>query len=588
MGGIRVLTDETARQIAAGEVIDRPYSIIRELLDNALDAGARNVRVEIVKGGVERIRVMDDGSGMDERDLRLCTLRHATSKIVDYHDLNRVRTLGFRGEALASIGACSVLSLTSRRSAAPAAHRVLVRFGRAEPVRPSAGVPGTTVEVTSLFFELPARRRFLKSQGAETALCRRTLIEKALPYPEVAFAFTVDGKQTLGLPAASPMERAAAASGLDPDDFASLDGAGDGVRVAAVVARPERARRDRLGIHVYLNRRRITDFGLVQAVEYGYGEFLPGGLHPVVFLFVEINSDLVDFNVHPAKREARLRRPGELHRAISATLQREVRRWQSRAAGERAAGEEEVASYRMDQPATRVASLLAEAAPVLPSLTRHAPASAGGSPASRDPAPRSAAGVAPGTWRGRAPDPEAPVRYLGQAFQLFLVAEVGDRIYFVDQHAAHERVLYEQLRRGGIERQKLIVGPSVELSPEQETELRGFLPDLERCGFRLQAEAGGRYAITEIPAAAARLPADHLCRFVSLCAGTSEDWDRDVYSDLACRLAIKGGEVIDDQSGRELLERSFRIDPQRCPHGRPLWFEISRAALEGSVGRPSR
>ena len=578
MGAIRVLTDETARQIAAGEVIDRPYSIIRELLDNALDAGARNVRVEIVKGGVERIRVMDDGSGMDERDLRLCTLRHATSKIVDYHDLTRVRTLGFRGEALASIGACSVLSLTSRRSAAPAAHRVLVRFGRAEPVRPSAGVPGTTVEVTSLFFELPARRRFLKSQGAETALCRRTLIEKALPYPEVAFAFTVDGKQVLGLPAASPIERAAAASGLDPDDFASLDGAGDGVRLAAVVARPERARRDRLGIHVYLNRRRITDFGLVQAVEYGYGEFLPGGLHPVAFLFVEIDSDLVDFNVHPAKREARLRRPGELHRAISATLQREVRRWQSRAAGE-----EEAASYRMDQPATRVASLLAEAAPVLPPRTRHAAVSAGG-----DPAPLAAAGVAPGTWRGRAPDPEAPVRYLGQAFQLFLVAEVGDRIYFVDQHAAHERVLYEQLRRGGIERQKLIVGPSVELSPEQETELRGFLPDLERCGFRLQAEAGGRYAITEIPAAAARLPADHLCRFVSLCAGTSEDWDRDVYSGLACRMAIKGGEVIDDQSGRELLERSFRIDPQRCPHGRPLWFEISRVALEGSVGRPSR
>ena len=578
MGGIRVLTDETARQIAAGEVIDRPYSIIRELLDNALDAGARNVRVEIVKGGVERIRVMDDGSGMDERDLRLCTLRHATSKIVDYHDLTRVRTLGFRGEALASIGACSVLSLTSRRSAAPAAHRVLVRFGRAEPVRPSAGVPGSTVEVTSLFFELPARRRFLKSQGAETALCRRTFVEKALPHPEVAFAFTVDGKQALRLPAASPIERAAAASGLDAADFASLDGAGDGVRVAAVAARPERARRDRSGIHVYLNRRRITDFGLVQAVEYGYGEFLPGGLHPVVFLFVEIDSDLVDFNVHPAKREARLRRPGELHRAISAMLQREVRRWQSRAAGE-----EEAASYRMDQPGTRVASLLAEAAPVLPSLTRHAPASASG-----DPAPRSAAEVAPCTWRGRAPDPEAPVRYLGQAFQLFLVAEVGDRIYFVDQHAAHERVLYEQLRRGGIERQKLIVGPSVELSPEQETELRGFLPDLERCGFRLQAEAGGRYAITEIPAAAARLPADHLCRFVSLCAGTSEDWDRDVYSGLACRLAIKGGEVIDDQSGRELLERSFRIDPQRCPHGRPLWFEISRAALEGSVGRPSR
>lgn len=149
-------------------------------------------------------------------------------------------------------------------------------------------------------------------------------------------------------------------------------------------------------------------------------------------------------------------------------------------------------------------------------------------------------------------------------------------------------MLYERLRLGKIDRQTLMAGPSVELSPEQEAELRGFLPDLERCGFRLQAETGGRYRITEIPAAAARLPVGHLCSFVRLCAGTPEDWDRDVYSGLACRLAIKEGEVIDDRSGQRLLERSFRIDPQRCPHGRPLWFEISRAALEGSVGRPAR
>ncbi len=581
MGRIRVLTDETARQIAAGEVVDRPYSIVRELLDNAIDAGARNVRVEIVKGGLESIRVVDDGAGMDEEDLRLCALRHATSKIVDHQDLTRVRTLGFRGEALASIGACSVLTLTSRREEGAPAHRALVRFGHAEAVRPSAGVAGTTAEVTSLFFELPARRRFLKSQGAETALCRRALVEKALPHPEVAFEYAVDGRQVMKLAAGSPVDRAAATAGLSVAEFTYLQGGGDGLRVAAVVARPERARRDRSGIHVYLNRRRITDFGLVQAVEYGYGEFLPGGLYPVAFLFVEIDSEMVDFNVHPAKREVRLRRPGELHRAISSTLQREIRGWQSHA--ERGEG-----GWSREEPAARASSLLAEAPPVLPTLTRRPPADPHASPPGDGRSSRPAAGEAPGTWRGRAPDPDAEVRYLGQAFELFLVAEVGDRVYFVDQHAAHERVLYEQLRRGRIERQTLIAGPSVELSPEQEAELRGFLEDLQRCGFRLHAESGGRYTITEIPAAAARLPAEHLCRFVRLCAGTSEDWDRDVYSGLACRLAIKEGEVIDDQSGRELLERSFRIDPQRCPHGRPLWFEIGRQALEGSVGRPSR
>lgn len=586
MGRIRVLTDETARQIAAGEVIDRPYSIVRELLDNAIDAGARTVRVEIVKGGLERIRVIDDGAGMDEEDLALCAVRHATSKIAHHEDLTRVRTLGFRGEALASIGACSELTITSRRAERPAAHRAAVRFGRAAAVTPSAGVPGTTVDVSSLFFELPARRRFLKSRGAETALCRRTLVEKALPHAAIGFEFTVDGRTALRLPAAGPVDRAAAAAGLDAADFTCLRGGAAGLQVTAVAARPERARRDRSGIHVYLNRRRIHDFGLSQAVEYGYGEFLPGGQHPVAFVFVDIDPELVDFNVHPAKREVRLRRPGDLHRAISATLQREVRAWRSPAAGD---DREDAGFYRRDRTGAPTGATLAEAAPAtaaapaLPSLAPRRPAAPDG-----DPAPRAAAGVDPGAWRGRAPDADAQIRYLGQAFQLFLVAEVGDRLYFVDQHAAHERVLYERLRGGQIDRQQLIAGPSVELSPEQETELRGFLPDLERCGFRLQAETGGRYRITEIPAAAARLPADHLCRFVRLCAGTPEDWDRDVYSGLACRLAIKEGEVIDDRSGQRLLERSFRIDPQRCPHGRPLWFEISRAALEGAVGRPAR
>ena len=449
MARIRVLADDTARQIAAGEVIDRPYSIVRELLDNAIDAGAANVRVEVVKGGLEQIRVVDDGAGMDEEDLRLCTLRHATSKIADHRDLARVSTLGFRGEALASIGACSVLTLTSRRKEQASAHRALVRFGRAEGVRPSAGVQGTTAEVSSLFFELPARRRFLKSRGAETALCRRTFLEKALPHPEVAFEFAVDGAQVMRMPAGSPLDRTAAAAGLDAADFACVHGGGEGLRVAALAARPERARRDRSGIHVYLNRRRITDYGLVQAVEYGYGEFLPGGLHPVAYLFVEIDPEMVDFNVHPAKREVRLRRPGELHRAISSTLQREIRSWQSQVERGAAAGE--------SRSAAPSASFLAEAPPVLPALARLPRADAEAAPPdvlSSRPEARTTPGTTPGTWRGRAPDPDAEVRYLGQAFHLFLVAEVGDRIYFVDQHAAHERVLYEQLRGGLIERQK--------------------------------------------------------------------------------------------------------------------------------------
>lgn len=580
MGDIQVLSDEVSRQIAAGEVIDRPYSVLRELIDNAIDAGARNVQTEINKGGLKRIRVRDDGAGMDENDLRLCTLRHATSKIVDPADLTHVQTLGFRGEALASIGVCSAMSLISRRADNLTAHQAQVHFGRFGGVRPTSGLPGTTIEVTSLFHELPARRRFLKTQGAETGLCRRTLIEKALPHPDIRFDLTVDGKQVLKLSKSNLINRVAAAGKLNANDMTLISGGDNGLKVNAVVARPEQTRRDRSAIHIYLNRRRINDFGLIQAIEYGYGEFLSGGLHPIAFLFIQIDPDMVDFNVHPAKREVRLRRPGQIHQMITSTLQHGIRRWQTT----RQTGTGSVYRDYTTKASQPSASTPAKQPPASSSLLPITNSTL----SFPQPETTSIANISRNNWTGSAPNTRAPLLYLGQAFQLFLVAEVDDRIYFVDQHAAHERVLYEQLRSGDVERQKLIVGLTLSLSSEEAAVLRKFFPDLAKCGFRIDNISANKYIITEIPVAASRLPADHICQFMRLNAGTSEDLDRELYSHLACRMAIKEGEIIDDKSAQILLERSFRINPQRCPHGRPLWFEISRAALEGFVCRPLR
>jgi DNA mismatch repair protein MutL len=317
---VHILREEVSRKIAAGEVIDRPLAVVRELLDNALDAGARSVEVYLEGGGLERIRVVDDGQGMSREDLELATLRHATSKIEQEDDLAKVMTLGFRGEALASIAACARLTLTSLAAGGGSAYRLSIEGGRRLALEPATGVPGTTVDVAQLFFNLPARKRFLKSVAAESLGCRQAFLEKALPHPSVGFRLFVDGELRLFLPAQGARERVAAAVGLDLQHLHAAEGKTTGARALVVAGRPELARRDRKFLHLYVNRRRIADYSLLQAAEYAFSQYVPGGSHPVAFLFLEVDPALVDFNIHPAKKEARFRNLAELRQLVIGTL----------------------------------------------------------------------------------------------------------------------------------------------------------------------------------------------------------------------------------------------------------------------------
>jgi DNA mismatch repair protein MutL len=326
---VQILREEVSRKIAAGEVIDRPLAVVRELLDNALDAGARSVELYLEGGGLERIRVVDDGQGMSRQDLELAAQRHATSKIEHEDDLARVTTLGFRGEALASMAACARLTLTSQQeggggagSPSPTgAYRLVVEGGRRLAMEPVAGLRGTTVDVAQLFYNLPARRRFLKSAASESLGCRQAFLEKALPHPSVGFRLFVDGELRLFLPAQEPRDRVAAAMGLELQHLHLSEGKTTGARALIVAGRPELARRDRKYLHLYVNRRRIADYSLLQAAEYAFGQYVPGGSHPVAFLFLEVDPALVDFNIHPAKKEARFRNQAELRQLIIGTLQ---------------------------------------------------------------------------------------------------------------------------------------------------------------------------------------------------------------------------------------------------------------------------
>ncbi len=563
---VAILREEVSRKIAAGEVIDRPLAVVRELLDNALDAGARNVEVYLEGGGLERIRVVDDGQGMSRQDLELAAQRHATSKIEHQDDLARILTLGFRGEALASIAACARLTLTSAQSSAAGAadqaagaYRLLIEGGRRLALEPATGVRGTTVDVADLFFNLPARKRFLKSSAAESLGCRQAFLEKALPHPGVGFRLFVDGELRMFLPAQEPRQRVAAAMGLDAQHLHAAEGQTAGARALLVAGRPELARRDRKLLHLYVNRRRIADFSLLQAAEYAFGQYVPGGTHPVAFLFLEVDPALVDFNIHPAKKEARFRNLAELRQLVIGTLRGLLMDFGLRAG----VGGSAPASAQQGAPTGEQAwafeagaAFTRPGAPLAPSSAIPAEQSDGES---------------------------ASVHYRGQLFRLFLLVERGDSLFIVDQHAAHERLLFEELKARRLASQELLL--PLRLEGLGEAQVQRGREAWGRLGIGLERGEDGVYSITA-------LPEELLCveeeLAEALLQGTlsPEELNERVFSLAACRLAVKDGQELNPQEAAELARRALALDNARCPHGRPIWMRIRRADLLRAVARP--
>ncbi len=588
---IQVLREEVSRKIAAGEVIDRPLAVVRELLDNALDAGARNVEVYLEGGGLERIRVVDDGQGMSPQDLELAAQRHATSKIEHEDDLARVTTLGFRGEALASVAACARLTLTSAARASaegaagaaggaePGAYRLVVEGGRRRALEPTTGNAGTTVDVADLFFNLPARKRFLKSVTAESQGCRQAFLEKALPHPSVGFRLFVDGKLQLFLPPQGPRERVAAAIGLDLPHLHLAEGKTAGAQALAVAARPELARRDRRLLHLYVNRRRITDFSLLQAVEYAFGQYVPGGSHPVAFLFLEVDPALVDFNIHPAKKEARFRNLAELRQLVIGTLRGLLADFGLRAgdgawAGSGAAyagsaGSAEASAAKPGRDAGQAWTFEAEA----PRPLTGVPVPGREAPVERGAAGAGAEGLSVGL----------STHYRGQLFRLFLLVEQGDSLFIVDQHAAHERLLYEELKARRLESQELLL--PARLEGVGEDQVRRSAEAWGRLGIRVERGEDGVYSL-------AALPEELLCVEEELAGAlregtlSPEELQDRIFSLAACRTAVKDGQELDPRTATELARRALALSNARCPHGRPIWMRIRRADLLRAVARP--
>jgi DNA mismatch repair protein MutL len=580
MGSIRVLPPETARLIAAGEVIDRPASALRELLDNAIDSGASEISIRIEEGGIGLIRVVDDGSGMDRADLELAALPHATSKIATADDLLRTRSLGFRGEALSSIAAAARLEIVSKDESSPSAHRLVLEPGSGPRIEACAGRKGTSVSVSGLFKDFPARRRFLKRPQAEAALCRQAFEDKALAHPALGLRFESGSGAPLSLRPASRLERLGALYREAPRDLLhAIRFSGAGFEGDLVIAGPAYSRSDRRLMQAFVNRRRVQEWGLLGALDYAFSGYLPGGLHPLAFLFLEIDPALADFNIHPAKKEVRFKEPEEPRRAMIAATQSflaELARRDPAQAIPDPSNELELDLVPAALPDSRGGLSLG-----------FAPRDRGTSPQAahrpdwsafdevRD---RAALGVSPGL---PPPSRARDFRYLGAALGPFLVFEREGALWFLDQHAAHERMIFDELMSRPAESQELLVPEEVEIEDDEEDRLLGeAAPRLAEAGFRLERD-GLSWLVAAAPAELVKGAA----AAVRELAKASGDAVRAARALAACRRAVKDGDSLDDASAEELIARALDLPEPRCPHGRPIWTRITREQLYRLVRR---
>jgi len=550
-------------------VVERPASVVKELIENAFDAGARRIRLEVREGGRTLIAVSDDGSGMGPEDARTALERHATSKIASGEDLARIHTFGFRGEALPAIASVSRLRLRTRARGAPEGAEIEVDAGKTVDARTAGGPEGTRVEVAELFHNVPARRKFLKSPATEWGHIADWLARAALALPSVHFDVERDGRPAISWPAVGEaIERIAAVlSEREAEPLVALHAEDGALRLHGFASRPDAHRATAAGIHLFVNRRPVRDRLLRHALLDGYRDVLPRGRHPTALLFLELPVEAVDVNVHPAKWEVRFADPRAVHQLVSRGVGAALgeRRWLSAPAAAPGWVHEEVPA-----PSDWV---LAGAAP-------------------RRPEPP-AASAAPPRERLRL----AGQRLLGQLHATYLLLEAPDGLLLVDQHAAHERVLFERLREGwragAVSRQPLLATETVELAPERVARLAGAAAELGALGFELEPFGASAIAVRAIPAVLAgsdpaRLVAELADELVPERSGglRAPDAAERLFASMACHAARRAGERLDPREQQALLGALDAIPwAPTCPHGRPVAIPLSRGEIERRFGR---
>ena len=568
---IRQLPEELASRIAAGEVVERPASVVKELVENALDAGAKRVEVTVAGGGLELIRVSDDGYGIDPEQLELAFYRHATSKLAGDSSLFAITTLGFRGEALPSIAAVAEVELVSRPHELDAGAAVHWRFGEFVRKGARSGRPGTSVAVRRLFARQQPRLKFLRSRAHEYQQIGAVIDHYALARPDVAFRLEVDGRNALSTDGAGDLRRVmAAVHGAEvARQLLEVAGESSGVVVRGCIAPPSINRSTRGGLSLFVNGRWIQNRRLLFALDDAFQGLLPRGRHPIAAVFIDLPHEEVDVNAHPTKAEVRFRDEG----VIFGALQRALR-----------------ATLSEFAPAASMASPFADtweppldgSAPSIDLLSQPPIQSelvTGGEPGAASP-------ISPA--RRRLP----LLRVLGQMGGTYIVCEGPDGMYLLDQHAAHERVLFDDLVDGAGNSQSLLEPVAVDLSPARNSALEESRAELDAAGFAVEPLDDG-HLLRALPAglAARSDPAGALAEFLDALVASEAAGERSwrIRATIACHSAVRAGMTMADKEMRmliELLERS--AEPLACPHGRPTLVHLPVDVLDRQFGRTWR
>ncbi len=573
---IQILADPLIDQIAAGEVIERPASVVKELVENALDAGARRIAIDVERGGIGLLRVRDDGAGMESRELPLALARHATSKIASLEDLERVMTLGFRGEALPSIASVSRLRMASRPAVAANGAEIEVADGRVGRPRPASHPPGTTVEVRDLFHKIPARRKFLRAEATEFQHVMRAVTRLALSRFDVAFTLTHNRREQFVLPAAERrLEREARIARLVGADFIAnslhIEYEQQGLRLEGWIGLPSQARAQADRQYLFVNGRMVRDRLLANAARLGYRDVSYGGRHPAWLLYLTLDPTQVDVNAHPQKLEVRFRDGRGVHDFVFRTLERALASPQAQAGG---------------------------APPASPAgLFGGAGTAAAGMLLLGEPPPigYGAKGAVAATVDGRAQaaeSPNAPLGYaVAQLHGIYIVAQTPEGIALVDMHAAHERIIYERLKAvadsGGGMRQSLLVPAVVESSEADAALAMQHRDELAAAGLVVDRVGPATLAIREVPVVLAGQDVAAVLRDALADLGEQGATHRiaesqnELLANIACRSAVRAHRALSIDEMNSLLRDMERTERSgQCSHGRPTWTRVTLAELD--------
>ena len=611
MNRIKLLPEQVANQIAAGEVVERPASVVKELVENALDAEASQITVEVKAGGRSQIRVIDDGHGMSRDDALMSLERHATSKITRAEDLASISTMGFRGEAVPSIASVSRFTLTSRETKAETATQITINGGKMISVQEAGAAAGTEVEVRSLFYNLPARRKFMRTEETERSHVQHALSLMALGHPEVAFTFRHNDREIWRLPAetgqgATPLERRLNALWGEGLQFVAIDIAGvlpkrpfdeEGtpaipIRIWGFIGAPGVSRSNRENQHLFVNQRPVDNVGLSMALREGYHTALMKGKYPVCCLFLEIGPGEVDVNIHPAKREVKFHREREVRRFVADAVKKGLSDYHSQQSVNNMSKPDFVAPESFGLDAGDIPrEPVAEQKPLdmgfkeLPAPTPK-----------EDAAPLIPEVTLKEQTKKTQPLLSVPLKIIGVVGKLYVILESERGLVLMDQHAAHERVLYEQLleqmERDQTASQKLLLAETVELAAPDATFLTEQVETLSRLGVGISVFGERTFLLDALPPFAKVKDAKgFLLALIDelKAAGSSVNSMRlgeDMVTKTVCRHAIKANDAMSESELEGLLHDLRQCSmPYTCPHGRPTLIEMSYPELEKKFGR---